>query len=133
MVRIRLRRVGARHQPSYRIVVSDRESPNAGRALETLGNYNPRTNPALIEMDEARLYHWMGKGAQPSESVTRLMKANGAWDRWERAKGGADVAELVKEAQAAHVETDARTRRDDHPQKRPSKRTRAREEAAEKS
>jgi small subunit ribosomal protein S16 len=133
MVRIRLRRVGARHQPSYRIVVSDRESPNAGRSLETIGHYNPRTKPAIIEMDEARVYHWMAKGAQPSDSVQRLMKACGAWDRWERAKGGADVAELVKEAQAAHVEADERTRRDDHMSRRPSKKVRAREEAAEKS
>jgi small subunit ribosomal protein S16 len=133
MVRIRLRRVGARHQPSYRIVVSDRESPNAGRSLETIGHYNPRTKPAIIEMDEGRVYHWMGKGAQPSDSVQRLMKACGAWDRWERAKAGADVAELVKEAQAAHVEADERTRRDDHTSRRPSKKVRAREEAAEKS
>jgi len=133
MVRIRLRRVGARHQPSYRIVVADKESPQPGRSLETLGHYNPRTQPATIEIDEARLYHWMGKGAQPSESVQRLMKSSGAWERWERAKGGVDVAELLKEAQSAHVVPDARTHRDDQTARRPSKKVRAREEAAEKS
>mgnify|MGYP006296246375 FL=1 len=65
MVRIRLRRVGARNQPSYRIVVADKESPRDGRFLEIIGHYNPRTEPSTIVVDEDRLYHWLGNGASP--------------------------------------------------------------------
>jgi len=113
MVRIRLRRVGARHQPSYRIVVADKESPRDGRFLEIIGNYNPRTEPATIEIDEARLFHWMKNGAQPSDSMLKLMRTSGALDRWERFKGGESLEKLLAEAEEAHVEVDPRTRRDD--------------------
>jgi small subunit ribosomal protein S16 len=59
MVRIRLRRVGAKRQPSFRLIVADRESPRDGRFLETIGHYNPRTVPATINIDEAKLYQWL--------------------------------------------------------------------------
>jgi small subunit ribosomal protein S16 len=88
MVRIRLRRVGARHQPSYRIVAADRESPRDGRFLEVLGHYNPRTEPSTVQVDEARLFHWLKNGAQPSESVSKVLNTLGTWERWERYKAG---------------------------------------------
>ena len=69
MVRLRLRRVGSKAQPSYRVVAADKEAPRDGRFLEILGMYNPRTEPATIQLDEGRVYDWLGKGAQPSESV----------------------------------------------------------------
>ena len=69
MVRIRLRRVGAKKQPSYRVVAADSETPRDGRFLEVVGFYNPRTEPATIQLDEARIYDWLSKGAQPSDSV----------------------------------------------------------------
>lgn len=101
MVRIRLRRVGLTHQPSYRIVVADKEAPRDGRFLEILGFYNPRTQPATIEIKEDRLFDWMTKGAQPSESVIKLLKTSGALDRWNRFKAGESVETLLAEASAA--------------------------------
>ena len=77
MVRIRLRRVGGKKQPSYRIVAADKESPRDGRFLENLGFYNPRTEPATLLMKEGRIPEWMSRGAQPSDSVTQLFKSAG--------------------------------------------------------
>ena len=80
MVRIRLRRVGGKKQPSYRIVAADKESPRDGRFLEILGFYNPRTEPATLQMNEDRIYDWMSKGAQPSDSVAQLFRSAGLLD-----------------------------------------------------
>lgn len=101
MVRIRLRKVGSRAQQSFRIVAADREHPRDGRFLEILGNYNPRTHPATIVLDEARIYHWLKSGAQPSESVAQLFKSAGTLERFARFKTGEAVETLVAEAQAA--------------------------------
>lgn len=101
MVRIRLRRVGGKKQPSYRIVASDKESPRDGRFLEILGFYNPRTEPATIQLDEERIYHWLRNGAQPSDSVKALFKVAGLLERFERLKQGEPLAALLEEAQAA--------------------------------
>jgi small subunit ribosomal protein S16 len=79
MVRIRLRRIGLKGQPTYRIVAADKESPRDGRFLEILGFYNPRTDPATIHVKEDRVYHWMKNGALPSESVGKILKAPASW------------------------------------------------------
>lgn len=122
MVRIRLRRVGARNQPSYRIVAADKESPRDGKFLETLGHYNPRTEPSTVSVDEARLFHWLGNGAQPSDAVVKVLRPLGTWDRWERFKGGEALETLMDEAEAAMPEVDPRTRRDDlHEERRAKK------------
>ncbi len=131
MVRIRLRRVGARSQPSFRIVATDRRSPRDGRFLEILGHYNPRTEPATVSVDEARLFHWLTNGAQPTNSVRSALNRLGTWDRWSRFKAGEDLESLMAEAKAAVVEVDPRTRRDDFSRARPSKKTRAKESAPE--
>lgn len=101
MVRLRLRRVGSKFQPSYRIVAADSESPRDGRFLEILGHYNPRTEPSTIELDEARIYEWMSKGAQPSESVVRVFRSIGLMDRYARLKAGESLETLLAEAKAA--------------------------------
>ena len=101
MVRIRLRRVGLTHQPSYRIIAADKEAPRDGRFLEILGFYNPRTQPATIEVKEDRVFDWMSKGAQPSESVIKLLKGIGAMDRFDRFKAGESMETLQAEAKAA--------------------------------
>ena len=129
MVRIRLRRVGARHQPSYRIVVADRESPRDGRFLEIIGNYNPRTEPSTVIVDEARLFHWMEHGAQPSDSVKKVLGSMGTWDRWGRLKSGESLEVLLEEAKGAHSAVDPRTDRPDKVGARPSKKSRAKAEA----
>jgi len=125
MVRIRLRRVGAKRQPSFRLIVADRESPRDGRFLETIGHYNPRTVPATVVIDEARLYHWLQEGAQPSESVVKILKTAGTWARWERVKGGEPVEGVLAEAKAGGPMGDTRTRRDDLEARGLSRRARA--------
>ena len=77
MVRIRLRRQGAKKQPSYRVVVADQHSPRDGRILENIGFYNPTTDPETVTIDADRGRYWLGVGAQPSESVARLLKKQG--------------------------------------------------------
>ena len=103
MVRIRLRRIGLKGQPTYRIVAADKEAPRDGRFLEILGVYNPRTNPATIKLNEDRIYHWMKNGAQPTESAAQVLKTAGTLDRFERFKKGEAVETLVAEAAAAEV------------------------------
>lgn len=111
MVRIRLRRVGGKNQPSFRIVAADKESPRDGRFIEILGFYNPRTEPATIELKEDRIYDWMSKGAQPSDSAMQLFKTAGLIERYERFKSGEDVEKLVAEAEAAAEQVSPKTRR----------------------
>lgn len=76
-VRIRLTRVGATKQPTYRLVVADARSARDGRAIDTIGHYNPRTDPIELVIDEAKAKDWMSKGAQPSDTVKRLFKQAG--------------------------------------------------------
>jgi small subunit ribosomal protein S16 len=72
-VKIRLRRMGAKHQPSYRIVVADSRSPRDGRYIDQVGFYNPLTNPAVINLDQAKAVDWLRRGAEPSDTVARLL------------------------------------------------------------
>ena len=73
-VRMRLTRVGSKKNPIYRVVVADSRSPRDGRFIEIVGRYNPQTEPSTIELDEAKVKDWLGKGAQPTASVARLIK-----------------------------------------------------------
>lgn len=76
-VRIRLTRVGATKQPSYRFVVTDSRKARDSRSLDTLGHYNPRTDPIEINVDEAKAKDWLSRGAQPSDTVARLFRRIG--------------------------------------------------------
>ena len=76
-VTLRLTRIGARNNPIWRVVATDRRSPRDGRFLEVLGHYNPQTDPSTIEIDEERIRIWLRQGAQPSAAVKRLLKAKG--------------------------------------------------------
>ena len=76
-VRIRLTRVGATKQPTYRLVVADSRSARDGRAIDTIGHYYPRTDPITLQIDEAKAKDWLSKGAQPSDTVKRLFKNAG--------------------------------------------------------
>jgi small subunit ribosomal protein S16 len=75
--KIRLARVGSKKNPIYRVVVADSRSPRDGKFIEIVGRYNPQTQPSIIEIDEAKVKDWISKGAQPTDSVCRLMKAQG--------------------------------------------------------
>ncbi|MGD1065991.1 MAG: 30S ribosomal protein S16 [Vulcanimicrobiaceae bacterium] len=81
MVKIRLRRMGAKKQPTYRFVVADVRSPRDGRFIEILGHYNPRTEPRTLVVDEAKAKEWLAKGAQPSDPVRRLFAELGLCER----------------------------------------------------
>ena len=76
-VRIRLNRVGATKQPTYRFVVTESRNARNGRSLDTIGHYNPRTEPVEIKVDEAKAQHWMKRGALPSATVERLFRQVG--------------------------------------------------------
>jgi small subunit ribosomal protein S16 len=120
MVRIRFRREGSRHQPFYRMVVTEKESPRDGRFLEVIGHYNPRTQPATIDVQEDRLIHWMKAGAVPSESVQRVLTTCGAWERWGRVQKG-EAVEAVLASRPEAVAVDPRTRREPGASSRPAK------------
>src|SRR5215210_7308114 len=77
MVRIRLRRTGAKNNPTFRVVVADQNSPRDGAFIDTIGHYLPTRNPAVIEIDEEKARKWLSQGAQPSETVASLLKKKG--------------------------------------------------------
>lgn len=74
MVRIRLRRMGAKKKPFYRVVIAHKDSPRDGRFIEIVGTYDPRTQPETVELKTDRVNHWLNTGAQPSESVGRILR-----------------------------------------------------------
>ena len=78
MVKIRLRRMGAKKNPYYRIVVADSRSPRDGRCIEEIGTYNPLTDPATIQVDVVKAQQWIKNGAQPTDTVRGLLKKAGA-------------------------------------------------------
>jgi small subunit ribosomal protein S16 len=97
MLRIRLARVGAKRQPSYRIVVADVNAKRDGRIVERIGHYNPRTDPITYKIDEGRALYWLSVGAQPSDAVNRLLTKQGTIDRLGRLRQGEGLDTLVAE------------------------------------
>lgn len=91
-VKIRLKRVGKKKQPSYRVVVADSRKARNGRIIERIGTYLPRTDPSVIEINEDRALDWLRQGAQPSEKVQKLLQTVGVWDRFKVERPGADTA-----------------------------------------
>ncbi|MFQ5925227.1 MAG: 30S ribosomal protein S16 [Dehalococcoidia bacterium] len=81
MVKIRLRRMGRKKRPSYRVVVADARSPRDGAFIETIGHYDPLTDPPTIVIDEEKALKWLHQGAQPTETVTRLLNKLGIMER----------------------------------------------------
>ena len=86
MVKLRLMRMGKKKQPTYRVVAADARSPRNGRFIEIIGHYNPRTEPSTVVIDNDKAVHWLSEGAQPTESVQKLLKISGAWEQFETAK-----------------------------------------------
>lgn len=78
-VKLRLMRMGKKKQPTYRVVAADSRSPRNGRFIEIIGAYQPRQDPSLVEIDNARALHWLSHGAQPTERVEKLLRISGAW------------------------------------------------------
>ncbi|RMF38706.1 MAG: 30S ribosomal protein S16, partial [Chloroflexi bacterium] len=100
MVRIRLRRVGAKKQPSYRVVVADSRAARDGRFIEVIGFYNPRTEPETVSIKRERALYWLSVGAQPSDPVLRLLTKVGVMDYFKRLKAGEPLEALLAEVEA---------------------------------
>jgi small subunit ribosomal protein S16 len=99
--RIRLRRMGAKKRPFYRVVVADQREARDGRFIENIGKYHPLEDPSLIEIDEERAVHWLKTGAQPSAAVANLLRVTGIWDRFQAGKKGGAPAPASSGAPAA--------------------------------
>ena len=95
-VRIRLKRLGAKKRPFYRVVVADQRSPRDGRFIENIGRYQPLDDPSVIEIDEERALYWLRVGAQPSNTVRVLMTKVGIWDRFTSEKSVKKDAKSAK-------------------------------------
>ncbi len=93
-VKIRLKKMGSKKRPFYRLIAADSRSPRDGRFLEKLGYYNPMVEPAEIKIDEDKVYKWLGNGAQPTVSAANLLRAEGILERWELVKTGLTIAEV---------------------------------------
>lgn len=101
MVKIRLRRTGAKKQPSYRVVIADSRAPRDGRFIEIVGHYNPRTEPATFNIQEDRVLYWLSVGAQPTDTVQYLLKRVGTLERFAQLKQGGELDSLLAEAKAS--------------------------------
>jgi len=93
-VHIRLRRMGKKKRPFYRIVAADSRRARDGRFLEVLGTYNPIERPAVVTVQEDRLSYWLNEGAEPSDTVASLLTQIGFVEKYNKAKAGADVSDL---------------------------------------
>ena len=82
MVKIRLRRMGTKKRPFFRVVVADSRSPRDGRFIENIGKYQPMSDPSVIDIDTERALHWLGRGAQPSDPVRVLLEKVGIWEQF---------------------------------------------------
>ncbi len=103
MLRIRLSRTGKKRQPSYRVVVAEKEAKRDGRVVERIGHYNPLTNPAEFKIEEDRALYWLSVGAQPSDAVRVLLNKQGTFDRLARLHAGESLDALVAEYKGVEV------------------------------
>ncbi len=101
MLKIKLHRMGAKRQPSYRMVIAEARSARDAAYVEMVGFYNPRTQPETITVKEDRVWYWLKNGAQPTESVARLLTKTGTLERFARFKAGEPVEKLLEEAAEA--------------------------------
>jgi small subunit ribosomal protein S16 len=108
-VKIRLRRMGTKGKPFYRVVVADSRTARDGRFIETIGTYDPRTDPATVKIDEERALLWMGRGAQPTDTTQALLKKQGIVGKFLASKTPAAEAPAVEEKKPAPRKKKAET------------------------
>lgn len=108
-VKIRLKRMGAKKRPFYRVVIADSRSPRDGRFIETVGTYNPIAQPAEITLDEDKILSWLGNGAQPSDTVRNLLSNAGILAKYNDSKSGKKPAAKSAKKAAAKPATDKPT------------------------
>jgi small subunit ribosomal protein S16 len=114
-----LRRAGKKKHPIYKIVVADIRSPRDGRFIEAVGQYDPNVNPILLTVKEERVFYWLKKGAQPTDTVRSLLQRTGLWLRWTLQKRGVDEAKTqsilerwqMQQADRSQREAESRSRR----------------------
>jgi len=119
VVKLRLRRIGKKKHPVYKIVATDARAPRAGAYLEAIGHYDPNVNPIRLQVKEERVFYWLKKGAQPSDTVRSLLRRNGMWLRWTLQKRGTDEAKTqallerwqMAQQEKAQREADRKARR----------------------
>lgn len=85
-VKLRLTRVGKKKNPMYRVVVADERAPRDGRFIEIIGQYQPLENPSMINIKDERALFWLGQGAQPTETVQKILTASGIWEQYEKTR-----------------------------------------------
>ena len=114
-VRIRLRRIGKKKQPQYRLIVAEAASPRDGRFIESIGRYNPRLDPPLISVDEERALSWLRQGAQPSDTAKSMLVKTGVWEKFsgEPAPAAVAAAEAVAEEQTEAPEPEPTAKAED--------------------
>jgi small subunit ribosomal protein S16 len=112
VVKLRLRRIGKKKYPIYKLVVTDSRSPRSGRYLEALGNYDPHTRPISLTFNEDRVFHWLKRGAQPTDTVRSLLRRNGSWLRWSLIKRGTEDAKVEALMERWKLEQEEKLRRE---------------------
>jgi len=105
MVKIRLRRVGAKKKPSYRLVVADVQAPRDGAFIEIIGHYNPLTDPETVVIDEEKARHWLGQGAQPTDTAARLLTKAGIIEKPKPSKEKPETSKEKPETSKEKPET----------------------------
>jgi small subunit ribosomal protein S16 len=114
-----LRRAGKKKKPIYKIVAADIRSPRDGRFIEAVGQYDPNVNPIILTVKEERVFYWLKKGAQPTDTVRSLLQRTGLWLRWTLQKRGVDEAKSqsiierwqMQQAERPQREADSKARR----------------------
>ncbi|HEY90061.1 MAG TPA: 30S ribosomal protein S16 [Thermoflexia bacterium] len=104
MLKIRLRRMGRKKQPTYRVVIAESTSPRDGKFVEIVGSYNPRTDPETVQLKKERVLYWLQVGAQPTESVARILRTHGVLALFERLRAGESLEAVLT---APVIEDDA--------------------------
>ena len=134
MVKLRLRRAGKKKHPIYKIVAADIRSPRDGRFIESVGQYDPNVNPIFLSLKEERVFHWLQKGAQPTDTVRSLLQRNGMWLRWSLTRRGVDDAKVQSIVERWQMQQADRMQREaDRKSRRAAKKKKAAEKPAEPS
>jgi small subunit ribosomal protein S16 len=107
MIKIRLRRVGGKKQPHYRVVVADARSARDGRFIEIIGHLDPRQDPPAFQITQERAIYWLERGAQPTGAVARLLDKLGTYQKLERVRAGESLDDIVAEIRAEAAEREA--------------------------
>lgn len=115
-VKLRLTRVGKKKNPMYRVVVADERAPRDGRFIEIIGQYQPLENPSGINIKDDRALYWLGQGAQPTETVEKILKTSGIWEQYEKSRPKKSLEKAASRAKA--VEAGRKISQDAHAAKK---------------